>query len=328
MTIYCSCETPSFCRRFDSTSRLSMLTTLRWSVTIGRYEACRAGFPLSAANSKLDQRNMIFARIWTVLNNSAFRRQLLEAVKIIAAGAVLIAAAVFFASRISYSWHWYRIPRYLIQKTDTGTRPGLLLQGLGVTLSISGISLILTFAIGLITALFRLSSSIGANIIARMYLELIRNTPLLIQIFFIYFVVSPILGMSRFTSAVVALSLFEGAYTSEIIRGSILAIRQGQWESAYSLGLSPVDTYRYVILPQAVRNIVPPLTSQAVSLIKDSALVSTIAIFDLTMRGKAIVAETFLTFEIWFTVAAIYLLITGILSGLAKTFEKRTQVAA
>jgi polar amino acid transport system permease protein len=253
---------------------------------------------------------------------------LLEAAKIVAGGAVLIAAVALLTSRISYSWHWYRVPRYILERSDTGYSLGLLLQGLGVTLSISGISLVLTFAIGLLTALLRLSHSIVANTIARIYLELIRNTPLLIQIFFIYFVVSPILGMSRFASAVIALSMFEGAYTSEIIRGSILAIRRGQWESAYSLGLGAIDTYRYIVLPQAIRIIIPPLTSQGVSLIKDSALVSTIAIFDLTMRGSAIVAETFLTFEIWFTVAGIYLIITGALSALAKSFEKRAKVAA
>jgi polar amino acid transport system permease protein len=253
--------------------------------------------------------------------------QVIEAVKILAAGTIIILAFAFLTSRLSYSWHWYRVPRYLIEKTDTGSRPGLLLQGLGVTLAISGLSLILTVVIGLLTALFRLSVSVTANIVARGYLELIRNTPLLIQIFFIYFVISPILGISRFASAVIALSLFEGAYTSEIIRGSILSIQRGQWESAHSLGLSSVDTYRYIILPQAVRLIIPPLTSQGVSLIKDSALVSTIAIYDLTMRGSAIVAETFLTFEIWFTVAAVYLLITGVLSALAGRLEKRLRQA-
>ncbi len=259
--------------------------------------------------------------------SGGFRSRLVEAVKILSAGAVVIVIIALLTGRISYNWHWHRVPKYIIEQTETGFTPGLLLQGLGVTLALSGISLVLTFAIGLVTALLRLSSSIGANIIARVYLELIRNTPLLIQIFFIYFVVSPILGMSRFTSAVIALSLFEGAYTSEIIRGSILAIRRGQWESAYSLGLSTIDTYRYIILPQATRIIIPPLTSQAVSLIKDSALVSTIAIFDLTMRGSAIVAETFLTFEIWFTVAAIYLVITGVLSAVARTFERRAKAA-
>jgi polar amino acid transport system permease protein len=146
-----------------------------------------------------------------------------------------------------------------------------------------------------------------ARMIARAYLELIRNTPLLVQLFFIYFVMAPIFDLGRFASAVLSLSLFEGAYASEIFRAGIVSIHKGQWEAAQSLGLSTVDTYRRIILPQAIRRILPPLTSQAISLVKDSALVSTIAVYDLTMRGREIISETFLAFEIWFTVAAIYL---------------------
>jgi polar amino acid transport system permease protein len=119
------------------------------------------------------------------------------------------------------------------------------------------------------------------------------------------------------------LSLFEGAYASEIIRAGILSIRRGQWEAALSTGLNTWGTYRLVILPQALRNILPPLTGQAISLIKDSALVSTIAIYDLTMQGQAIVAETYLVFEIWFTVAAVYLVINLALSLAVALLEKR-----
>jgi len=179
-----------------------------------------------------------------------------------------------------------------------------------VTLEISALSLLCTLALGLTTALFRLSASFTARALARSYLELIRNTPLLIQIFFVYFVLSPVLDIGAFASAVLALSLFEGAYAAEILRAGIVSLHRGQWEAAHSLGLNDVDTYRYVILPQAVRRVLPPLTGQAISLVKDSALVSTIAIYDLTMQGQAIVAETFLAFEIWFTVAAIYLVLT------------------
>ena len=185
------------------------------------------------------------------------------------------------------------------------------------------ISLVLAFAIGLTTALFRLSDSFVARAIAQVYLETSRNTPLLIQLFFIYFVAGPVIGLGRFPSAVLALSLFEGAYISEIFRAGIVSIHRGQWEASHSLGLSVFDTYRCIILPQAIRRILPPLTSQAISLIKDSALVSTIAIYDLTMQGQQIVAETFLTFEIWFTVAAIYLVVTLMLALLVKLLEDR-----
>src|SRR5208337_5565616 len=215
---------------------------------------------------------------------------------------------------LGYNWQWYRVPRYLFTKTDTGLIAGPLLKGLMVTFRITGVSLVMAFAIGLVTVLMRLSSSFSARALARAYLELIRNTPLLIQLFLLYFVISPIVGIVVFSSAVLALSLFEGAYISEIFRSGIESIAKGQWEAGLSSGLSTFEAYRFVILPQAVRRILPPLTSQAVSLIKDSALVSTIAIYDLTMQGQAIVAETFLVFEIWFTVAAIYLVITISLS--------------
>ncbi len=167
----------------------------------------------------------------------------------------------------------------------------------------------------------RLSQSPLARLIAKVYLEAIRNTPLMIQIFIVYFVFAPILDIGRYSSAVLALSLFEGAYASEIIRAGILGLPLGQWEASASLGLSKAQSYRHIILPQALRQMVPPLTSQGISLIKDSALVSTIAIYDLTMRGQQIIAETFLTFEIWLTVAVIYLAVTMTLSLLVKYLE-------
>ena len=230
--------------------------------------------------------------------------------------------------RLGYNWQWYRVPDYIFSFDRGSFTAGPLLEGLSLTLKITMISLILAFFFGLLTALFRLSGSPVARILARGYLEFIRNTPLLVQIFFIYFVLAPVLDITRFTSAVLALSLFEGAYASEIFRAGIVSIRREQWEAAYSTGLSAFQTYRFVILPQAIRYMLPPLTGQAVSLVKDSALVSTIAIYDLTMQGQAIIAETFLTFEIWFTVAAIYLFITVVLSFIAGIMENRFRIPA
>lgn len=226
------------------------------------------------------------------------------------------------AENLGYSWQWNRVPRYLYTLTDEGWHAGPLLLGLWLTLKITVVSLVLSLLIGLMTALMRLSNSPMAKGIAWVYLEAIRNTPLLIQIFIIYFVFAPILDLGRFSSAVLALSLFEGAYASEIIRAGILSIPIGQWESSASLGLRVPQIYRFIILPQAFRQMIPPLTSQGISLVKDSALVSTIAIYDLTMQGQQIVAETFLTFEIWFTVAAIYLLVTMLLSLLVSYLER------
>ena len=244
-------------------------------------------------------------------------------------GLFLIVAAVFAwfllngTQRLGYNWQWYRVPRFIIADMDGALTAGPLLNGLAVTLKITAASFVLAFAIGLVTALLRLSTLFVGRIVARTYLELVRNTPLLVQLFFIYFVLAPVLGMNAFFSAVLALSLFEGAYASEILRAGIVSIHRGQWEAAFSVGLNNFQTYRFIVLPQAVRRILPPLTSQAVSLIKDSALVSTIAIYDLTMQGQAIIARTFLVFEIWFTVAAIYLMITLILSQVVKRMENR-----
>lgn len=240
--------------------------------------------------------------------------------------AAVAAALIWFMARsteaLGYHWQWFRLPRYFFEITAAGVAAGPLLRGLGVTFQITLVSLVLAFGLGLTTALLRLSGAPLGRMTARAYLELVRNTPLLVQLFFIYFVLSPVLEISAFTSAVLALSLFEGAYASEIFRAGILSIHRSQWEAAYSLGLGTWRTYRLVILPQALRHILPPLTSQAVSLVKDSALVSTIAIYDLTMQGQAIVAETFLVFEVWFTVAAVYLLITFALSAAVAAFER------
>jgi len=244
---------------------------------------------------------------------------------------VLICLLVYLFSmsveRLGYNWQWYQVKQYLFTIVEGEFSAGPLLDGLQVTLKISAVSLIFALIIGLVTAFLRLSHAPVARVLARLYLEVARNTPLLIQIFFIYFVLGPVLGLDRFFSAVLALSLFEGAYVSEILRSGILSIDSGQKEAGYSLGLNSYLNYRHIILPQAIRNTLPPLTNQAISLIKDSALVSTIAIFDLTMQAQSIIAETFLAFEIWFTIALMYLLINLALSVVAMFLENRTRSA-
>lgn len=232
------------------------------------------------------------------------------------------------AEKLGYNWQWYRIPQYFFNQSDGTWAPGLLLQGLNITLTISLLSLVLACIFGLTSALMRLSASPVAAWLSRLYVETVRNTPLLIQIFFVYFVLSPVFEISRFISAVFALSLFEGAYASEIFRSGIESLPRGQWEAAYSLGLSPWHTYRHILLPQALRRILPALTGQTVSLIKDSALVSAIAVYDLTMQAQMIISETFLTFEIWFAVAAVYIVFTLGLALLSSRLERRWQFEA
>jgi polar amino acid transport system permease protein len=226
---------------------------------------------------------------------------------------------------LGYHWQWYRIPRYIVTFSQQGLIPGPILKGFLVTVEIVSVSMVLSMAIGITTALLRLSRSRLACCVARVYLEIIRNTPLLIQLFCVYFVLSPLLGIDRFTSGVLALSLFEGAYASEIFRASILSVPEGQREAAYALGMSRFETLCWVVFPQAARVVLPPLTGQMVALVKDSALVSTIAIYDLTMQGQAVIAETYLTFEIWFTIAAIYLIMTLSLSLLSEALMRRQQ---
>ena len=244
---------------------------------------------------------------------------------------VLMVGLVLFllkgAEDQGYYWQWFRIPDFLYKFDDGRFITGPILQGLKRTLNITWISLLLTYVIGLVTALMRLSNSLIARGVARAYLEVTRNTPLLVQIFFMYFVVAPILDIERFTAGVLALSLFEGSYASEIYRSGIVAVNKGQWEASYTLGLSTYQSYRYIILPQAIRRILPPLTSQAVSLIKDSSLVSVIAIYEMTMYANEIASETFLVFEIFFTIAAIYLALALVLSRIVAYFEKRYRVA-
>ena len=247
------------------------------------------------------------------------------------AGFLLVIFAIVWivlrgAENQGYYWQWYRVPRYIYSYENGAFEAGPILQGLKVTLNITWISLLLTYIIGLVTALLRLSDSFGARMVSRLYLEATRNTPLLVQLYFIYFIIAPVLDIDRLTAAILALSLFEGAYASEIYRAGIVSIDRGQWEAAYSLGLGRIHTYRYIILPQAIRRILPPLTSQAISLLKDSSLVSVLAVYEMTMRANAIVAETFLVFEMYFTIAAIYLAMAVALSQLVSLMERRFKV--
>ncbi|MFC2967295.1 amino acid ABC transporter permease [Acidimangrovimonas pyrenivorans] len=245
-----------------------------------------------------------------------------------AAGLVLLVwAVVNGATAMGYNWQWYRVPQFFYREIDGEWYRGPLIRGLLVTLQITAWGMVLSLAIGLATALLRLSRSYAGHALATAYLELIRNTPLLVQMYLFYFVLSPILGIDRFWTGVLALAFFEASFISEIIRGGILSVPRGQWEAASSVGLKQAQVYRLVVLPQAVPLMLPPLTSSMVNLIKSSAIVSTIAIFDLTNEGRNIIADTFMTFEVWLTVAAIYLVLTGSLSTLAAWLERRARRA-
>ena len=229
------------------------------------------------------------------------------------------------AASMSYNWQWYRIPRYLYRVIDGEIIWGPLIKGTLVTLEITFWATLVAFAVGLVTALLRLSRSWSGHLVSTVYLELVRNTPLLVQMYLFYFVLSPIIGIDRFWTGVLCLAIFEATFISEIIRGGILSVHRGQWEGAMSLGLRPLYVYARVVLPQAVPIMLPPMTSALVNIIKNSAIVSTIAIFDLTNEGRNVIADTFLSFEVWFTIAGIYLTMTISLSVLASRLEARAR---
>lgn len=241
------------------------------------------------------------------------------------ASAGLVWVLVRGATSLGYNWQWYRVPKYLYTIEGGRFVAGPLLEGLRVTLELAAYSLVLTLAIGLATAILRRSRSLVGRAVARGYVELIRNTPLLIQLYLFYFILAPVLGIDRFAAAVWTLSVFEGAYAAEIFRAGIEAVPRGQWEAGQSLGIGRTDCYRFVVLPQAIQLVLPPMTGQAIALVKHSAIVSVIAVPELAQASRLAVAESFLTFEVWFTAAAIYLAITVSLSGVVTVLERRVK---
>ena len=204
---------------------------------------------------------------------------------------------------------------------------GPLLTGLWTTIWLSAISSILALIIGLFTGLARISKNYTVSMLAAVYIEIIRGTPLLVQIFIAYFFIGTVFDLSRNVAGVGALALFAGAYVAEIVRAGIQSIARGQMEAARSLGMTMPQAMMDIILPQAFKRILPPLSGQFISLIKDSSLVSVIAITDLTKSGREIITSTFATFEVWLVVAAMYLIVTSVLSQLVFYMERRLAVS-
>ena len=227
------------------------------------------------------------------------------------------------AAGMGYNWQWYQIPRYFYRVIDEELIWGPLATGLVITIEISLYSMLLTLALGLLTALLRMSNSLSGQVLARVYLETIRNTPMLVQIYVFYFVIAPVVGIDRFWTGVFCLGLFEGSFASEIIRAGINSVPRGQWEAASSVGLSRFASYRYVVLPQAIPLMLPPMTGVLINLIKHSSIVSVIAVFELTTEGRNIIADTYMAFEVWLTVAGIYLVLTVSLSIFVGYLERR-----
>jgi polar amino acid transport system permease protein len=285
-------------------------------------------------------------------------------------------------SRISYEWHWNRVPQYFVYQAEQPQRAegygsveqitrqggqaqvtlrdedggeqvlrvdassvvlqegddvsegdqigvtrhwtaGPIAWGLWTTLWLSLVSGVVGLLLGLITGLCRLSSNPTLRHLSTVYVELVRGTPLLVQIFIFYFFIGTVLNLSREFAGVAALALFTGAYVAEIVRSGVQSIAKGQGEAARSLGLDAGQSMRYVILPQAFKRVLPPLAGQFISLVKDTSLVSVIAITELTKSGREAITTSFSTFEIWFCVAALYLVINLPLSYFASRLERR-----
>lgn len=201
----------------------------------------------------------------------------------------------------------------------------LLIAGAGVTIEITAISVGLGFVLGLVVSVCRLSGWKILKAVAVCYVNILRGTPLLVQIFLIYFALPMLIGqrINPFLAAVAACSINSGAYVSEIFRAGIQAVDRGQMEAGRSLGLSWMQTMWYIILPQAFRKVIPPLGNEFISMTKETSLVSVIGFEELTRRGQLIIAKTYGSFEIWLTVAAIYLVMTLSIAQLVSYLERR-----
>ncbi len=231
------------------------------------------------------------------------------------------------ANSMGYQWKWDKVPQYIYRVIDGELIWGPLMKGLFVTLDIAWWAGLIAMAIGLVAALLRLSGSIVGSAISWSYVELIRNTPILVQMLIFYFIIAAVLGIPRQWAGILCLAFYEGAFTAEIIRGGIVAVRKGQREAAQSLGFSGFYMYRDIILPQAVPLMLPPLGGIIVNLVKHSSIVSVIAVFDLTTQARTVVSDTFMAFEIWLTAAAMYLVLTITLSIGVAWLERRYRTA-
>ncbi len=270
----------------------------------------------------------------------------------------LAAVVGYLAYRVStvlhYRWDWSVIPLYMVRWDAEDGRwvSNLLIQGFFTTLRLAFWGTIFAAIIGMVMGLCRVANSLFLRMVSRLYVELIRNLPPLVFIFVFYFFISsqimPLIGvrdwaydaspatlgviavlfgdpklLDNFASGLICLSLFEGAYLTEIVRAGIQSIPRGQWEASRSVGLSPYQLMRYVIMPQAIQRIAPPLANQFITLIKDSSIVSLISIQELTFMAIEVGTSTMRVFEIWITVAIMYFAICYGMALLFRRMESR-----
>jgi len=238
---------------------------------------------------------------------------------------------------LPYAWDWSVIPQFLLYtEADGSWRAGRILLGLAATVRLSLWAGLLAFVLGTCAGLMRVSQRLFWRLCGGAYVLFVRNTPPLVLIFlFSYFLsgqlisalgldavvaalpeayrplaealFGPLRQMPGFITAIATLALIEGAYMAEIVRAGVQSVEQGQWDAASALGLSRTQALTQVILPQAFRRMLPPLTSQFVSTVKDSAIVSVISIPELTFQAQELVSATYRSFEVWTLVLVLYL---------------------
>lgn len=201
----------------------------------------------------------------------------------------------------------------------------LLLVGAGVTIKITALSVALGVIIGLFVGIARISRIKLLRVLSAIYVDFFRGTPLLVQIFLVYFALPVITGqrVDPFVAAIGSCGINSGAYVAEIFRAGIQSIDKGQMEAGRSLGMTWVQTMRYIIVPQAFKRVIPPLGNEFIALLKDSSLVSVIGFEELTRRGQLIIAKTYGSLEIWISVAVIYLAMTLTISRFVAYLERR-----
>lgn len=219
----------------------------------------------------------------------------------------------YFSVSQVYPFNWKILPRY----------SKLFIDGLVTTLELSVIALCLAVIVGIAVALARNSSAILFKDAGTLYVWFFRNMPLLVVILLVYYGFGSAVNIDRFWAGVLSLSLFEGAYVGEIFRAGIEAVPAGEVEAGRAMGLYKSQIMFSIIFPQAFRISIPPLIGQLVSLVKDSSLVSVIALGDLTMRARQVGTQTLAVFESYIVLAVCYLFITSILSLMGRILERR-----
>ena len=204
----------------------------------------------------------------------------------------------------------------------------LLLMGALVTIKITALSVALGVLIGLFVGIARISHLKVLRVLAMIYIDFLRGTPLLVQIFLMYFALPVLTGqrVDPFFAAIASCGINSGAYVAEIFRAGIQSIDAGQMEAGRSLGMTWMQTMRYIIVPQAFKRVIPPLGNEFIALLKDSSLVSVIGFEELTRRGQLVIARTYGSLEIWLSVAVIYLVMTLTISRFVAYLERRFSV--